>query len=287
VSVRLRSLSAGLALLAVVWLAVGSREGPPRLTFLAVGQGDAIVWQDSGVTVMVDAGPRTREGFDAGERIVLPKLRKMGVRRLDLLLITHPDLDHIGGLPALAKRFPDAKVGLNSGFRDNPDMQAWIRSAKLKEGQLLWIEGRSRFRFGEFDIEVAAPPIVDEESDNEGSLFVRISRGKAHAVLTGDASIETEMAMQKGLKWTAQVLKAGHHGSRTSTAAAFVRAVNPDWAVVSCGRSNRFDHPHRSVLETLAANAVEVYRTDLQGDVSFEARANGFVPLLRSVAPAP
>jgi len=287
VSVRLKPLAAGLALLAVVWLAVGSREGPPRLTFLAVGQGDAIVWQDSGVTVMVDAGPRTREGFDAGERIVLPKLRKMGVRRLDLLLITHPDMDHIGGLPALAKRYSDLKVGINSGFRDNPDMQAWIRSAKLKEGQLLWIEGRSRFRFGQSVIEVAAPPVVDGESDNEGSLFVRISRGRAYAVLTGDASMETEMAMQKDLKWTAQVLKAGHHGSRTSTAAAFVRAINPDWAVVSCGRSNRFDHPHRSVLETLASNGVDVYRTDLQGDVSFEVRANGFVPLLRSVAPAP
>lgn len=280
---RLSATLAGILLLAVAWFALGNRRTLPTLTFLAVGQGDAIVWQDGGVNVMVDVGPKTREGFDAGERIVLPKLRRMGIGKVDVIFITHPDSDHIGGLPALAKRFPSSKVFLNSGFKDNPDMSWWIKEAGLGPDRVVWLSGRHLLRYGETVIDVAAPPIGPGGNDNDGSLFIRIGKGSASAVMTGDASIAMEESMQKELGWRAQVLKAGHHGSRTSTSAAFVRSTNPNWAVVSCGRDNRFDHPHKSVLAVLQRESVEVFRTDLQGDVAFEVRERGFVPLLRSV----
>src|SRR5687767_15036570 len=104
-----RSLPFVLALsLLLAVVLVGARPRGQSLTFLAVGQGDCAVWRDDGVTVLIDVGPKTREGFDAGNRIVLPKLRKMGVMSVDFILITHPDADHIGGLKAVWNKYPMA-----------------------------------------------------------------------------------------------------------------------------------------------------------------------------------
>lgn len=256
----------------------------PRLTFLAVGQGDCTVWQDGDAVILIDAGPKSREGYDAGERIVLPKLRKMGVRDVSAIIITHPDSDHIGGLGALAKRFKDAKIVASAGFRDDEDMQWWLKEAEVDPARVVWIEDRTRIKLEHSSLEVAAPLITPGTSNNDGSLFVRIEHGQGSAVLTGDASMDTEEKMQRRLKWTGQVLKVGHHGSRTSTSEAFVRAVGPEWAVISCGRENRFDHPHPSVVEVLERQKVGLFRTDLQGDVSFDTWAEGFAPSLTPLA---
>lgn len=251
-----------------------------RLTFLAVGQGDCTVWQDGDVTVLIDVGPKSQEGFDAGERIVLPRLREMRIQRVAAIIITHPDSDHIGGLGAVAKRYKDAKVVASAGFRDDPDMAWWLREAGVGEDRMVWIGSRTRMTLDRSTLELAPPPRLAGASNNDGSLFVRIEYGPATAVLTGDASMETEQEMQKKLKWTAQVLKIGHHGSRTSTSEAFVRALGPEWGAISCGKENRFGHPHPSVLQVLDRQRVKVFRTDLQGDVAFGVWANGFAPLL-------
>lgn len=249
-----------------------------RLSFLAVGQGDCTVWQDGDAVILIDAGPKSREGFDAGDRIVLPKLRRMGIKDVSVIVITHPDSDHIGGLGALAKRFKDAKIVASAGFRDDEDMQWWLKEAKVDPSRLVWIEDRTRIKLEHSTVELAAPVITPGTSNNDGSLFVRIEHGAGSAVLTGDASTDTEERMQRRLKWTAQVLKVGHHGSRTSTSEAFVRALGPEWGVISCGRENRFDHPHRSVVEVLERQKVDLFRTDLQGDVVFDVWAEGFAP---------
>lgn len=250
-----------------------------RLSFLAVGQGDCTVWQDGNIVVLVDVGPKSREGFDAGERIVLPKLRKMGVHSVSLIIITHPDSDHIGGLAAVAKRFKESRVVASSAYRDHNEMKWWLKEAGVEEDRMIWIQDRSRFRLASSTIEMAAPPAHPEMNDNDGSLFVKIERGPATAIITGDASIGTEETMQRRLDWKAQVHKVGHHGSRTSTSDAFVRSVNPSWSVISCGKENRFGHPHPSVIEVLERHKVGLFRTDLQGDIAFEATHSGFTPL--------
>lgn len=250
-----------------------------QLTFLAVGQGDCTVWQDGDVTVLIDAGPKTREGFDGGERIVLPKLREMRIKRVAAIIITHPDSDHIGGLGAVANRYKEAKVVASDAFRHDPDMVWWLKEAGIGEERMVWIGSRTRLSLDRSSIELAPPVRLEGASNNDGSLFVRIVYGPATAVVTGDASTEVEQSMQTKLKWTAQVLKVGHHGSRTSTSEAFVRALGPEWAAISCGKENRFGHPHPSVLQVLERQRVKVFRTDTQGDISFGVWANGFAPL--------
>ncbi len=280
-SARLKLFFALLILSALAGAYWGDKQvaANPKLVFLAVGQGDSALWMEGGHGILIDAGPKTREGFDAGARIVLPKLRKMGVGNLSAIIITHPDADHIGGLKAVAQRFRSAKVILSAGFQENDEMRWWLREAQIDSKRILWVDQPVRLRLKESTLDVVAPPVSESTNDNDGSLFVRIERGPASAVLTGDASMTLEESMQNRLGWSGQVLKVGHHGSRTSTSEMFLKKLKPKWAVISCGRDNRFGHPHPSVLEVLERQKVGLFRTDLQGDVVFEAGRKGFLPL--------
>lgn len=264
-----------LAVVGGLLLARASGPGSVKITFLSVGQGDCTVWQDGSTTVLIDVGPKTREGYDAGERIVLPKLRKMGIGNVALILVTHPDADHIGGLRAIRNRFPFAKVVVSARFKEHKEMLWWLQEARVPVAQVVWIEDRSRIRFGQTSLEIVAPEWSPGFNDNEGSLFVRMESGGSSAILTGDAFVATEERLQKRLAWRAQILKVGHHGSRTSTSESFLKSTEARWAVVSCGRDNRFDHPHKSVVEILRRHT-DVFRTDAQGDIAFELGEKGF-----------
>jgi len=248
----------------------------PKITFLAVGQGDCTVIQQGDVAILVDVGPKTREGFDSGSRIVLPRLRALGVSNVPLIFITHPDGDHIGGLGAVFRRFSTSQIAISSAFRDHAELKAWLSEAGVPRDQVIWLSGRSRARIGVLDWDIAAPPWMPGQNDNDGSLFIRVSRGASSAILTGDASIAVEETFGKKLGWQGQILKAGHHGSRTSTGIAWISQVNPEWCVISCGLENAYGHPHPSVLEDLTRSEVEILRTDLDGELSFSFADGGF-----------
>ncbi|HJP82771.1 MAG TPA: MBL fold metallo-hydrolase [Fimbriimonadaceae bacterium] len=269
-----------VAAAAFVGLAI-SRAGfssAPTITFLAVGQGDCTLWRDGDVNILIDVGPKTREGFDAGSRIVIPKLRSLGVGQVALILITHPDADHIGGLGSIHRRFPDAKVVASAEFKTRDSMKLSLQEAGVSPEKVLWLAGHNQIALDHSSLDVYAPTLAPAASDNEGSLFIRVKSGAATAVITGDAYMANEDVVESRLHWTAQVLKVGHHGSRTSTGDGFVKQLLPVWAVISCGKNNMFGHPHPSVLQTLKRHTVEVLRTDMLGDITFTATPSGFVP---------
>jgi len=248
-----------------IWL--GLREPTTRLTFLSVGQGDCAVLQHDGRTILVDAGP-TSGSFDAGARVVLPKLRSMGVERVDLLLLTHPDSDHLGGAGAVLRAFPGARIAIPGTFREHPQLKAYLAQWKLRPESVVWLGARTEGRVGAFTLSVVCPP--PGQADNDGSAMVRITAGDAGAVLTGDAPSDVERKAAAEGDWSAQVVNAGHHGSRSSTSAAWLREVRPEWVVVSCGRDNRYGHPSPEVLERVARAGAKLARTDREGDVAFE-----------------
>lgn len=258
-----------------LWAGSLWRSNPTRLTFLSVGQGDCIVLQTDGRTVLIDAGP-VNSSSSAGERMLSARLNRLGVDRVDLLLITHPDADHIGGVKGLARRFRIASVIMAECFREHPKVRE-LQSGPLNGSRFHWVDDSTNIDIGNLKLDVLAPTDLTPEDDNDGSLFVRISSGAAAAVLTGDAPIDVEATMIGRLAtWRAQVLQAGHHGSRTSTGSAWLKAVQPEWVVVSCGRNNRYDHPHRSVLQTIEGTGAKVARTDQEGDLTFTLGDNGF-----------
>ncbi|MFI5384539.1 MAG: ComEC/Rec2 family competence protein [Fimbriimonadales bacterium] len=249
--------------------------GPTRLTFIAVGQGDCAVFQTSGRTVLIDVGPKSQYS-DAGKRIVLPDLRKMGIDSIDLILLSHPDIDHVGGLGALLKGLPVGRVAISSAFAHYGPMIGHLRDAGCLPGETMWLGPGQRAQIGDFRVEIYCPEWHDPEPDNDGSEFVKISGDGASAVFTGDATALAEAKMMPGHDWSAQVLKLGHHGSKSASSEAWLEAVHPRWAVVSCGRDNTYGHPHQEVLGRVEHLGIKLARTDQDGDITFDLGPHGW-----------
>jgi competence protein ComEC len=194
--------------------------------------------------------------------LVVPKLRDLGVHRLDLILLTHPDMDHMGGAGAVLREYPRAQVAVSARFRHHPELLGKLREWGVRDP--LWLSGPGKLTYGHTVMLFATPP---GEEDNDQSLALKIEHRGATAVLTGDAGIDTEHWLARHGEWSGQVLKAGHHGSRGSTSHVWLREVRPSDVVISCGRDNLYGHPHRDTLRRL--NGVQVYRTDREGDITF------------------
>lgn len=256
-----------------------------RVAFLSCGQGDATLLMDDEWTVLIDAGPRT-DAFDAGERLIAPQLRMFGVRDIDCLVITHPDLDHVGGLATVADRFRVGRVLVSSAFRSDREMLDALGAAGFSPSQVSWLDGVWKARVGRFDLVVAAPPGYAGMEANEGSLFVRADVGSTSFLFTGDANSVTESLMSGVHDWDVDVLKAGHHGSRFSSSSAWLELTSPSEVVVSCGRQNLYGHPAKAMVERVKERGASLLRTDRDGTVVFEIGADGYTvqkqPVLRN-----
>ncbi len=246
-----------------------------QVMFVQVGQGDATIIRSGGRTVLIDDGPVT-DMMDAGERYVVPALRN-GSPRLDAILLTHPDLDHVGGTAAVLRAYPNTPIIISSEFRNHIGLQDLLARWHLKPGQVHWISGTSWLRMGSTELRITTPP-ADPAKDNSGSLLVRATFGKCHAVFTGDAPEETEIWASHRFDWTADLMKVGHHGSATSSSNVWLAVVKPKIAVVSCGRNNRYGHPAAPTLARLSAASVEIRRTDREGDISYRPTDSGWLP---------
>lgn len=251
---------------------------PPvaRVTFLSVGQGDCAVIQAGGRTLLIDDGPTTPT-FDAGERIVIPKLRALGVDRLDAIFLSHPDTDHVGGTPALLRRFPEAQVVMSAVFHGDPEMDRRLSQWHLSADRIVWIGPESMGRLGPYQLRLSCPPFRRGEDANDGSMFVRFGLPTGEVVFTGDAPEPVEEYEMKNGDWSADVLKAGHHGSKTASGLPWLRTVHPKWVIISCGRDNRYGHPHAAALDRIAQSGAKLARTDREGDITFEWRGQNLV----------
>lgn len=236
-----------------------------RASFLPVGQGDAAVLElPSGAVVVVDVGP-----VAAGQRVVVPYLRARGVARVDLLVLTHPHADHVGGLSELAAALPIGRVWWTGDRRDAPAALlaplAGLSTEVVHAGQ--------RWRSGEVTLEVLGPvgSATSAHDVNDGSVVIRASYGARALLLTGDAEAVAEaQLLGAGRALGADVLKLGHHGSRSSTSEAFLGAVAPRHVVASLGRDNGFGFPHREITTRLAAHGLPLWRTDQHGAVTVQ-----------------
>lgn len=240
-----------------------------RLTFLAVGQGDAtLIRAPDGTAWLVDGGPRGfgPAGRDAGRDIVVPALRALRVEHLSGQAVTHPDLDHWGGVPAIADRFPPS-VLLEPSIPNPEPSQGWdaARRAILRVGTRPLGEAFGQnLSIGDRGALVCVAPGKGETipERNAASLVLSVRWGRARALLTGDAEHWTEDRMLEArADLRADLLKVGHHGSKGASSLPFLRAVQPRWAVLSCGEKNRYGHPHRETLERLDSVGAQVLDT--------------------------
>jgi competence protein ComEC len=260
------------ALLLMVPRGAAAGEGGLEIAFLDVGQGDAVaIRTPAGRWLLVDAGP-IEERYDAGERRVLPYLRARGATRVEAMVLTHPHADHIGGAPAVMRGMPVGRLVEPGLPFASPLYREVLRTARTRG--VAWAAARQdrviRIDGVEIVILWPTPPSLDSPEDaNDISAVLQIRYGAFRALLEGDAPawVEERLVARYGEALRSPVLKAGHHGSRTATSAAYLRAVSPQLVVLSCGRRNRYGHPHAETLARLRAAGAGVARTDRDGTV--------------------
>ena len=269
-------MGAGVAPLAERWAGLGTVE----IVFLDVGQGDALaIRSPGGRWILVDTGPRGQT-YDAGARVVLPYLRRRGVAGIEALVLTHPDLDHIGGAEAVVQAL-DVGYVLDPAQATGRDAYVRVLEAASRDS-VPWLEARRDVSIMLDGVEVSVlypdgptPASYSGTDSNARSVVLLVRYGEFEALLTGDAPVEVEEAILDDLPSDLEVLKVGHHGSNTSTSALLLAQTSPELAVISVGARNRYGHPHTDVLTRIIESGARILRTDLSGDIVIRARRGG------------
>jgi competence protein ComEC len=254
-----------VAILVLVW-GVNQPDGNLHVAFLDVGQGDAIFIQTpSGRQIVVDGGRYPSVLYqELGRRL------PFWDREIDLVIATHPEADHISGLPGLFERYEVGQLLTNGENKETAVSEA-LNSAAVDQGITIRSVSAGELIVIEDGVHLEVlnpPPLQFFQSSNQNSIAVRLTYGSLSVFLTGDTEMLAEQAMiQSGHTLQSVILKAGHHGSNTSSTAAFLTAVQPQVVVISSGKDNQFGHPHPEMLQRAAEVGAAVLRTDELGTI--------------------
>jgi competence protein ComEC len=272
-----------LAAWPLLWPASG---GGVEIHAIDVGQGDAFaIRTPRGHWLLVDAGPVSGR-FDAGRSTVAPYLLDRGAARIEAVILTHPHLDHIGGVLAIWRMFdvgPVLDPAVAAGQEYYADVLEEARRRRIR-----WIAARAgrEIRIDDLTLRILAPTdsLLDGSIDpNDFSVVFRLEYGRFAALFLGDAprAVENRLVAEHGASIAADLIKVGHHGSRTSTGDSLLDVVRPRLAMVSVGRRNRYGHPNPAVIQRLQQRGVQIVRTDESGSMIIRARADGTLQLVR------
>ena len=277
--IRQIALALLAATVAVIWYAVFHFESRQNLvvTFFDIGQGDAILIEaPNGNQILIDGGP--------GDRI----LAKLGGtlpfwdRSLDLVILTHPHADHVTGLVDVLERY-DVGMVLETGVNHSiPEYAEWRELLKEKDVKVITAKSGQRVQFSEsarLDILTPFENFAGASRPNvhDAMLVSRLAHGSTTVLLMGDAEKSLEYRLlYSGDDLDADILKVGHHGSKTSSTVEFLAAVSPDYAVIQLGRNNRYGHPHTEVIERLLAAGIKIFRTDRDRDIRLWSNGRNF-----------
>ena len=240
------------------------------LVVLDIGQGDSIlVISPHGKTMLVDGGNSSRDGY----QVILPYLQSHGLEKLDVMVLTHPDADHVGGLPTILRIVPVDFVVATGQVHTTAIYAEFLREVKNSRDSrgtkvLRGMAGVGVPFDSAVDLEVLGPgeDAIAGHDKNNASIVIRLTFGQIGVLLAGDAEREEEMWMlSRGFSMLAQVLKVSHHGSSTGSNDLLLEAIGGDVGLISCGADNPYGHPHAEALERFAGYGLEIYRTDKQG----------------------
>lgn len=240
------------------------------VAFLDIGQGDSILIRSpTGMTMLIDGGNSDNDAT----QVILPKLREWGADRLDVMVVTHPDADHIGGLPEVLENFPVETVALTGQVHTTQIYERLLTDIRdLNVNAIQTRTGTSIPFDPDVRVEVLGPDdefVQDDNDTNNASIVIRLTYRSVSFMFTGDAEVpEEEAILASGVHLRSAILKVGHHGSRSSTSELFLAVVDPQIGVISAGANNRYGHPHREVLDRLGQAGVQIYRTDQNGTIT-------------------
>jgi beta-lactamase superfamily II metal-dependent hydrolase len=235
--------------------------GEMTVHFLDVGEGLSVLVQTKEQNLIYDGGDGQSSSF------VVSYLKKQGVKKIDYLISSHYDSDHLSGLIGCLNAFEVDHV-IGADYKHDSDLyQSFMDAALEKELSVEHQAVGSSFLFGTSSITFLSPSAIQEES-NANSVVIKIQHGDHRFILTGDADIAAELCMcASGIDLDCDVLSIGHHGSASSTSMEFLEKTLPDYSVISCSSNNQYGHPHKDVLDKLSVMETELFRNDLQGTI--------------------
>jgi len=256
-----------------IWLAVFSENRGDFLTvaFLDVGQGDAIfIEAPNGNQILIDGGPNKKVLSE------LSAVMPFYDRSIDMVIASHPDKDHIAGLPEVLNKFSVDVVmesGVSSGTAVYKEFETIIKNKNItkilaRQGMKVWLDKKNNIY-----LEILFPNRDTNGWDtNVASIVARLVYGSSSFMLTGDSpqNIEKYIVSFYGRKLRSNVLKLGHHGSRTSTSELFLGSISPQYAIISVGENNRYGHPHKETMDLITKFGIPFLETSKEGTIIFK-----------------
>ena len=252
----------------------------PVITYLDVGQGDSCLIRVFNKNVLIDTGGKTynkkekwrqrKKEYNIADNITIPYLKSVGVKKIDYLILTHGDFDHMGEASNLTKKFNVKKVIFNNDSYNELET-SFIKI--LKKKKIKYYNNIEKIKLQKCILYFLNTKIYDNENDNSNVVYTEINNYKF--LFMGDAGINKERDILK--KYNLQyidVLKVGHHGSKTSSSKDFIDEINPKFSIISVGKNNRYGHPNKEVLKELEDS--KIYRTDKDGSIMFKIMNNKF-----------
>ncbi|MCD3245349.1 MBL fold metallo-hydrolase [Clostridium botulinum C] len=236
--------------------------GQLKVHYIDVGQADSILVEQDKHFMLIDAGN------NEDDKLVIDYLQKQGVKKLDYVIGTHPHEDHIGGMDKVIDNFDIGTLLMPKKNTTTETFKDVLMSAKNKGLKITQPTIGTNYDLGKATFTILAPKNHDYESVNNYSIVQKLRFGNTSFIFTGDAESISEMEMvNANLDLHADVLKVGHHGSKTSTCQAFLDKVSAKYSVISCGKDNKYKHPNQSTMDRLKAKNIPVYRTDESGTI--------------------
>jgi competence protein ComEC len=239
----------------------GSNPGHLEVHFIDVGQGDATLVLQGERAMLIDTGD------DSKGTLLQNALQKLGITKLDMLILTHPDSDHIGGAPVIITKFDVDTVLMSAYEKDNKMYDKLLQSLAYKNLKWMCPKPGSEYSFGDADLTFVGPNRAYDDPNNASLSFV-LQFGHNRFLFTGDTEEKGENdILNAGWDIRADVYQVGHHGSDTSSGEAFLDEIAPTYALISCEEGNSYGHPHAGVLNRLREMGVKLFRTDEQGSI--------------------
>lgn len=266
-----------IAILFVWYVVFAESRNGLMVYFFDVGQGDSIFIQaENGNQILIDGGPGDAVLVELGK--VLPFYD----HTLDMIVLTHPDADHLNGLVEVVKRYKPNVVLETGVLHDTAQYDEWRRFLEREQIPIVYAKAGEEFSIADGVVATVLFPFRGKEGEkpkavNETSVVLRLDYGEISFLFTGDIESKTERilaALQKNMI-DVDVLKIAHHGSKTSSTAEFLETTSPEAAVISVGRNNRYGHPSPEVMDRLGDFHIPVYRTDINGTLVVHAFPDG------------
>ncbi len=274
---RTRNLKIELIILAVVLIIAAYRyyqrmraaellDDTVELHMIDVGQGDSVLLKTEAGNILIDAG--TGESEEA----LSYYLSSVGVDSFEYCIFTHPHEDHIGGADMIIENYDVKNVIISPAVTTTKTFEVLIEALERRDTNVIEARPDMEYKVGDVEILIMGPITLDDRDINNSSVITRISYGAVRMMFTGDAERIQEgdiLERYSVFDLDCDFLKMGHHGSSTSCAEAFMNAVSPSVAAISCGVNNTYGHPHREIIERLDSLGIEYHRTDLMGDIVY------------------